>query len=91
MNSEDEVRDTIRAALIQHAGKEVDRKTLISAVSRALLARAPDGMSVEVVEMSPEEKVVREIMEEPDDSVRVNVTLPYTMKYINMTFTVDEV
>lgn len=65
----------LRAALAPYSGKTLDPArlaTIKESVAEALL-RIP---TVEIVDDTEEEKVCRDVMEEPQHEIRVRVTIP---------------
>jgi hypothetical protein len=69
-----------------------DRPPCPEVVSRAVMECArealPSTVRLDVVQISEEEKLVREVMEEPVDTIEIRATIPVSMEYIVMTLNI---
>ena len=89
------VVDAVKSSLI--VPDLVDDKVLKGLVDRAKyrIVQAskevlPAGVLCEVVEEDEDTLLVREIMEEPDEEIRLRLTLPFPVDYISLTVRVGK-
>ena len=88
------VSEQIKTALARHIGHSFDKQKLLTACKSMLSATYEcRDIDVKFVEESEEEKIVREVMEEPDPGivVQTNIELaPMPIQYLSIKCVVKE-